>query len=484
MSFSKEEYTTWLSQLAQAWGPMLRQQKLLLLNAPPGVAEDWQQEVLAKVQELEELLNALGTIASLERGNPILHLAQGELSTWIKAFLEPYVHVANRKGISLQVEIPEVTVNTDQRLIEHLLSTLVGNALRFSKPAGGSIRVLVSAEPDLWKLQVIDNGIGIAKEKLPHAFNPLYADHIHLHLYQPAHLQLFLAQKRVEALGGTLTVESEKGKFTRFTAQFPRWSASPNGLKSLWQSTNWRINPAEVSALSSQPDKPNTTAQRVAWISAHPPQAPWEQRVMWYSTNKLALLEMPVTQPLAIVISSAPPPDLSTHAFLQAIAQDPVLRNIPVVLLAAAPHPLADTTLPPATPAEEWLNKAHHLHARYQSLQHPQKEIAAAPESFVLKARRILDREMGNSHFGVLNLAEQLFLSRSQLHRKISALLGVTPQQFILHHRLDHAQILLQSGRYNVSQVADRCGFSSASHFTRAFKIRFGSSPKEQMRHA
>ena len=65
------------------------------------------------------------------------------------------------------------------------------------------------------------------------------------------------------------------------------------------------------------------------------------------------------------------------------------------------------------------------------------------------------------------------------LPKEIRALTGMSIVEFLRHIRLDNAERLLKSGKYNVSEVMYMVGFSSLSYFSRAFKKEFGRLPTE-----
>ena len=64
-------------------------------------------------------------------------------------------------------------------------------------------------------------------------------------------------------------------------------------------------------------------------------------------------------------------------------------------------------------------------------------------------------------------------------YRKLQAITGQTPRNLIRTIRLKRAAQLLQDGKLNVSEVADRVGFSSSSYFTKCFKEQFGVLPTQ-----
>ena len=86
---------------------------------------------------------------------------------------------------------------------------------------------------------------------------------------------------------------------------------------------------------------------------------------------------------------------------------------------------------------------------------------------------------MDNEFFSVEDLASAVAFSRSQLHRKMKALIGKSPNELIREFRMVRARDLLEKRAGNVSEVAVQVGYSSLSYFTRSFKQTFGVPPSE-----
>jgi len=84
--------------------------------------------------------------------------------------------------------------------------------------------------------------------------------------------------------------------------------------------------------------------------------------------------------------------------------------------------------------------------------------------------KQTLNAENVSKHFG---------MSRMQLHRKLKALTNQTTSQFINNIRFEKALALLQEGRYNVSEIAYKVGFSSPKYFSKLFREKFGKSPSK-----
>ncbi|MCG2461367.1 helix-turn-helix domain-containing protein [Flavobacteriaceae bacterium F89] len=108
----------------------------------------------------------------------------------------------------------------------------------------------------------------------------------------------------------------------------------------------------------------------------------------------------------------------------------------------------------------------------------PPKELSMN-EAFLKKVEDIVLQNFQNEQFGVVELAKQVGLSRSQLHRKLKLLSGKSISQFIREFRLGEAMKLLQSEVATVSEIAYRVGFGSPSYFIKSFHKYYGFSPGE-----
>jgi AraC-like DNA-binding protein len=102
---------------------------------------------------------------------------------------------------------------------------------------------------------------------------------------------------------------------------------------------------------------------------------------------------------------------------------------------------------------------------------------ASMDEKFLSKAKEIIDANIGNSNFSVRQLAHEMHLCRAQLFRKIKALCGVAPCQFIQDARLQHAARLIEWKVSTLSQIGYSVGFNEPSYFSKRFRKKFGVSP-------
>ncbi|MFC0396887.1 helix-turn-helix domain-containing protein [Paraburkholderia rhizosphaerae] len=97
----------------------------------------------------------------------------------------------------------------------------------------------------------------------------------------------------------------------------------------------------------------------------------------------------------------------------------------------------------------------------------------------VLRAKQVIARRIGDPELSVVSLAAELNISISCLTRALKAS-GLSPMRHAWAMRVEHAaQLLARAPQGAIQDVAYQCGFASAAHFSRAFKERYGMTPRE-----
>jgi signal transduction histidine kinase/DNA-binding response OmpR family regulator len=99
--------------------------------------------------------------------------------------------------------------------------------------------------------------------------------------------------------------------------------------------------------------------------------------------------------------------------------------------------------------------------------------------NFVNLAVQSISKNLDNESFSVHELADALFVSRSQLHRKLTQLTGYSASYFIKVVRLERSKDFLKEGQFSITEIAFQCGFNSQSYFTKTFKEYVGVSPSD-----
>ena len=100
-------------------------------------------------------------------------------------------------------------------------------------------------------------------------------------------------------------------------------------------------------------------------------------------------------------------------------------------------------------------------------------------QMFVSKLYDVLEENYRDENFGVKELASAVGVSRSQLHRKLHKIKGLSASQFIKLFRIEKAYDLLKNDASTVSEIAYEVGFSSPSYFSKCFADFYKCSPSD-----
>lgn len=106
-------------------------------------------------------------------------------------------------------------------------------------------------------------------------------------------------------------------------------------------------------------------------------------------------------------------------------------------------------------------------------------EITPLDQQLIGKAVKYVENNMGRSDLTVEELSRELGMSRVHLYKKLLALTGKSPIEFIRVLRLKRAAQYLRESQMNVSEIAYQLGFNNPKYFSKYFKDEYGMTPSE-----
>jgi YesN/AraC family two-component response regulator len=194
-------------------------------------------------------------------------------------------------------------------------------------------------------------------------------------------------------------------------------------------------------------------------------------------------------------------PELDGLRFAEKIKCDERTCHIPVILLTAKAD-LESRLEGLKTGADDYLSKPfsiEELRTRTGNLIDQRKRLAqkyraalndpvkpnhepSLDEKFLQKAKAIVESNLGDPSFGVERMAEEIHLSRAQLFRKLKAITGISPNEFINDIRLEKAAALIKAKADILTQIGYSVGYNEQSYFAKRFRKKFGVSPREYAR--
>ena len=469
---------------------------------------DMLQIVQRNVSVLTRLVSEILDFRKVQNGKMKLHLSDFDLIECMQQWIGLFTVSAQKKNINLQLEAPKtIPMRADHDKLERICYNLLTNAMKYT-PNGGKITFAATVEGDKVKIEVSDNGIGIAADEQAYIFNRFYQAK---NATQGTGIGLALVKAFTDLHHGEATVESKEGEGSRFTIVLP---LSQAGELSTSKSQQPYSSVVEISSTEEVPNQarhiedlvlPDEAARPEVLIIDDNSDIRSYLRTALSSTYKVSEavdgksgLEMARRIVPDLVISDIMMPVMDGLEFCSQLKQDKAISHIPVILLTArsldeqraeAYKHGADAYIAKPFSLELLLSRIDNLIQSRKKLSQMfsntdendvfEKLSNETDKTFVTQLRKIIQENLGNSEFNVERIGDEIGLSRVQLYRKVKALTGHSPVEMLRKARLMRARHLLRTTEKSVSEVAYSVGFSTPSYFSKCYKDEFGENPKK-----
>lgn len=464
-------------------------------------------------QHLLELINQLLDLSKIDAGQIHLDLKTVDLAEFIPEKVRAYVPLAESRQVNLEWSCDDnpLFVELDPTQGERVIGNLVSNAIKFT-PKGGTVSVSVSKIPaNRIQVTVKDTGIGIPREELPHIFDRFYQVAHADDMEQPGTgIGLSLAKEIVELHGGSIHVESETGKGSKFiitlnqTTDDSKEISEPVGDEApgkraefvdVTDALEWEDEP-EVQAAADAPsvllvdDNPDILAYLSPYLSRRYKVCARER-----SSEALELIR---ENHIDLVISDVMMPKPDGFELCRIIKETPELNHIPVILLTAQASEEsrieglelgADDYISKPFSATELMVRVENLielrrmlkekFSKQVRIKGKRVEVPSEDARFLQKVQSVIEGHLEDSNFSVDWLAGEVNLSSRQLQRRIRSITNLSAGGYIRMIRLERASQLLRQEWGNISEIAYKVGFQDAKYFSKLFKQTFGVTPTE-----
>ncbi len=396
------------------------------------------------------------------------------------------------------------------------MSNLLSNAFKFT-PQNGRICVHVKRDrlerQETAKITVSDTGVGISPDQLAHIFDRFYqVDGSPTRKIEGAGIGLALTKELVELHHGTIHVQSSEHQGSEFVVQLPLGRAHLREEEIVQGTIEESIfEPMQVQVADDPAQKSTSASGKPLVLIVED-----NRDVRFYIHDLLSKryavreardgydgLQAAIKKTPDLIISDVMMPEMDGYELCQKLKTDERTSHIPVILLtarAAEADKLSgleigadDYIIKPFSAQElkvrvknliEQRQRLRELFSRKLSVDPSQVTVTSMDRQFLQRAIALVEEHMTDPEFGVEFFAHHIGLSRMHLHRKLKALTGQSPSQFVLILRLKRAAQLLSQRAGTVTEIAYEVGFQNPSNFSARFRRQFGVSPSEYLHHA
>lgn len=465
-------------------------------------------------ERLLRLVDQLLGLSRLSAQKPPTASAQ-PLMPLVEVLTESFRPLAQEKGLSLiQGESEDIWVNCAPDALEKILMNLLSNAIKYT-PAGGRITVDVCSDgQDVAVLSVSDTGIGIPADEHAAVFERFHRIGEIGETIPGAGIGLALVKELVESYGGSVGLVSSPGAGTTVSIRLPRHEALEQGTTAKDSVHVSAAARREVESLVqpgttlSMADHDHGDDRRcVLIVEDNPDMQNYLHDLLDQDYECLVAgngqdgLEVALEQVPDLVVTDVMMPEMDGYELTQTLKEDQRTSHIPIIMLTARSdqesrlkglRERADDYLIKPFDDEELLLRISNqlaardiIKARFSGriyLEEPlSTELNERERKFLQRFEVLLKQDHSDPNLDIGSMASRMAVSTRQLQRKLKALTGHSPAEYLRAYRLKKAAKLLKKGG-QITRVALDVGFSSQAYFGTCFKAQFGLTPGQFQR--
>ncbi|MFC1775746.1 two-component regulator propeller domain-containing protein [Pseudomonadota bacterium] len=465
-------------------------------------------------QRLLRLVDQLLGLARLGAEEPMVRSPQS-LTTVVKAITESFQVLAKEKDLQLTLEqADELWVSCAPDVLDKILLNLLSNAIKYT-PAGGHVTVGTVVNGDMVELSVSDTGVGISEQDQQSVFERFHRVDDHGEGIPGAGIGLALVRELVEDCDGQIQLESKPGEGTTFTVSLPRCELAPGTDEIERTAVNLEAVELEVESITQTDAVPIPATDHIAndkplILIVEDNLDMQNYLVQLLSDTYCCDVAADGQQALDKAFESIPDlllcdvmlPILDGFQVTHALREDERSSHIPIIMLTARDdrdsrmeglqEKVDDYLTKPFDDEELKLRIANLLDIReilkirFSSQFFEENKSDSVfnekENGFMGKLEHVLDEHHADAEFDLTRMAMNMHMSTRQLQRKLKAITGHNPTEFLRSYRLRKARELLKTGT-QVGLTANVVGFSSISYFTRCFKAQFAQTPTDYQQH-
>ena len=442
---------------------------------------------------LLQLVNEILDLSKLDKGELTIVKEKQDIIPILKGIIESFRNYARENGQTIYIthSSDKLPVDIDRDKFEKIIINLLSNAIKYSK-AKGDIFVKVKENGEAVTLAIEDSGIGIAPEDITKIFDRYYQVDAEGSASGTG-IGLAIVKEFMVLHNGSVEVKSVLGEGSVFELSFPISHQSEKGTV-----------PYAVSSIESMdPLKPSILVVEDNQDMRHYLDLHMNEYNIYEAANgqeALNLLETIATseshqqcQP-DLILTDYMMPVMDGATFIQKLKQHDHFSLIPVIFLTARTLQsdkvemlnlgVDDYIIKPFDMKELKLRINISLKNSLSQKNSISTTIEEFPISEMARFKKELDahiiKNIKDPKLSNIDLADHFSMSERSLARKIKSVTGQTPAAYIREIRLHSAKRKIEyNERSSISEIARELGMTNLSHFTQAFKKRFGKLPSE-----
>lgn len=479
-------------------------------------------------RKLLSLVNQILDFRKSETANKRLCIMSGNIVSTVYETALKYKELISGSKIKINISAdPEsIVMPYDKEAVGMILDNLISNALKYTPK--GTIDILCRKGADEGReyveISVGDTGYGISADALPHIFDRYYQEK-GSHQASGTGIGLALVKNLVELHHGSIKVDSKLNEGTVFTLRLWADESYPEAIHpdDTQASALPQLEPAGDTAVACGDDRRMPVVLVVEDnedLREYISESFTDLFDVKTATNGQEGLEMARAVMPDIVLTDIMMPVMDGLEMTRQLKADIVTSHIPVIVLTAKDSDLdredgytagADSYLTKPFSTQLLISRVNNILRSRELMantaapvmklsapqppenndekaeaapaeERPASEMSALDRDFLDRLHNAVSEHISSENVDVAFLSDTMCMSRATLYRKVKALTGLSPNEYIRKVRMQVAERLLAQGKFTISEVSFKVGINSTPYFRQCFKEEFGVNPSDYVR--
>ena len=297
------------------------------------------QTIIDCGDHLLSLINDVLDLSKIEAGHLEIESKALDLHRLIQGVADIVGEKASRNGLAFDTDVsPEVpkAIVSDVSKLRQILVNLLGNSVKFTQKGGIMLQVIKASNSTL-KFMVADTGVGMAPNEAKEVFDPFKQTEAGKKAGGTG-LGLAITRRLAEAMGGSISVESEQGKGTVFSVTLPLVEAEEEAVAALVEEANhknknWVLAEGQDVTILVADDRETNREMLRSMLTAT------GFKTILASDGDEALAILREHDEVALVLMDIRMPRLSGIDAIKQIREDEALKNLKVIAVTASVFP-------------------------------------------------------------------------------------------------------------------------------------------------
>lgn len=449
--------------------------------------------VKQNANRLLNLVNQMIDLSLIDSGQLSLKVSKGNLSVLINQIVEAFQYKAQEKNITIKSNIGNIEeAYYDKDIVEKVISNLLTNAIKYS-PVGSTINFSTAKLENSFVVSIVNQYDKVARKDLSKLFKRFYQED---EATDGIGVGLALVKELIVLSKGSIIANNIANNQIQFTVTIPI------NKEAFLSSEIVDIETNEDQGLADK--QVDNNGENVVLIVEDQKDIR-EFVVSIFNTDYKVLVAKNGVDGIEkarkhlpdLVISDVMMPITDGIELCNTIKHDVLTSHIPVILLTAKvgeeneiiglksgadayiTKPFNSKRL--LVEVDRLITSRQHLKELYSQefIVNPDLAITSTESKFLKRIQSVLDEHITNPDFKSERMGALLQMSRTQLHRKLKSVYGLSTSEFIRSQRLKLSLKLLKESDATVSEIAYQVGFNSPSYFIKCFKETYNSTPAD-----